>query len=296
MRFFPEVLSQFLAQTSQIAILSTSLISIPFQFSSQFRANLMSSSQRYITAALALAVGVLSCDSLRADYVISVVFGGTGSGSVLLTNNTTSGSVVFNTNASVTVADNDVVTATGTAANIGITASASNTTEFSNLNVSSVYTRQSTFAAYNRNSGTSLNFPLDFDQPDQFTSASGANVTLNYTFDLADAFTNAAQFQYFFTTPLPGLASLNQGDFFTSSASSAVPWTAFSALGVGTNRSGTLRVIDAGGRSSSSSFNFDISPSGGGAAVPEPSSFILISAFAGAGVIGRRFLKKRKQA
>jgi hypothetical protein len=296
MRFFPEVPSHFIAQTSQIAILSTSLVSIPYHSSSQFRANLMSSSQRFITAALALAVGVLSCDSLRADYVISVVFGGTGSGSVTLTNNTTSGSVIFNSNANVSVADNDIVTATGQASSIGITASAANTTEFSNLNVSSVYTRQSTFAAYNRNAGNSLNVPLNFDEPDQFTSSAPTNVTLNYTFNLADAFTNAAQFQYFFTTPLPGFAALNQGDFFTSSASSAVPWTAFSALGVGTNRSGTLRVIDAGGRSSSSSFSFDISPSGGGAAVPEPSSFILISAFAGAGMIGRRFLKKRKQA
>lgn len=256
----------------------------------------MFSSQRLIAAALAFVVSVLSFDDLRADYVISVNFGGTGSGSVLLTNNTNPGSVSFSTNASVTVADNDEITATGTAANIGITASAANITEFSNLNVSSVYTRQSRFDGYSRSAGTQVGMRIDFSDPDTFYSSAPVDVTLNYTFNLADAFTNAAQFQYFFTTPLPGLASLNQGDFFTSSASAAVPWTAFSALGVGTNRSGTLRVIDAGGRSSSTSFSFDISPSGGGAAVPEPSSFILFSVVAGAGAVGRRFWKKRKAA
>lgn len=249
-----------------------------------------------VRAVITLVSVVLLANSCFADYTLSVNFLGTGAGRVVVTNNTLGSQIIDTTvNTSVPNVNNThSLTTLATASTIGISATASNVVAGNALNVSNVYTPQSTLALYQRVNG---DFSVFVDpSTDTFTNSLGNPVSLNYTFDLADLFTNAVQFQYFFTIPLPGVPSLNQGNFFTASASTPVPWSAFSALGVGTNRSGTLRVIDAGGRSSSTSFTFDISPSGGPAAVPEPSSLILFSLVAGAGAVGRRFWKKRKAA
>lgn len=259
----------------------------------------------FVRAVISLSALMLVPNSCFAEYTLNVNFSGTGSGRVVVTNNTLSTQII-DTKVNIAYPNvNDLhnLTAVGTASSIAITATASNVVAGSALNVNSVYTPQSKLTTYSRDNGA-LNVPVPPDYIDTFDNIFGDPVvSLNYQFDLVDSFTTARQFQYFFGPgAVPALVTLNTGNFYANSDATPVPWTAFSSLGIGANRSGTLRVIDQSIdnsipiRYSDTSFSFDILPSGGTTAVPEPSAMVLLSFVLGGGAIGRRFWKKRTHA
>jgi hypothetical protein len=245
------------------------------------------------TMAMAAAVSLLvvgACQTCLADYSINLIFQGGGTGSVKLQNG---GTVLLNSTGppsptAIVVSPGLSITATGTATKIGLTTIAKNVVQNEDLEVVSSLTRQSELVAYERSSGgTTYSTDLGND-----VFLTDRDYTLNYTFELASN-SAAQQYQYYFNSaPDQTNAALNEGSFYTGSATDVVPWAVISSLGIGANRYGILRVIDFGGRFADSAFEFNVSPAG--PAVPEPSSLVLIGTMT-LGLLVRRYARRKKE-
>ena len=241
-----------------------------------------------------MAVGVslliaVVCQTSRGDFSINLLFQGSGTGSIKLQNE---GTILLNSYGppsptEIAVSAGLSITATATATKIGLSTIANNVVQFEDLEVVSSLTRQSELVAYERSSGaTTFSTALGYD-----VFLADRDYTLSYTFEFASNST-ARQYQYYFnSSPDQNNAGLNQGSFYTDSATDKVPWAVISSLGMGANRYGILRVVDFGGRFADSAFEFDVSPAG--PAVPEPSSIVLTGSLA-LGLLVRRFVRRKR--
>lgn len=170
------------------------------------------------------------------------------------------------------------------------------TTVFGNdLVINSTFSPQTEIQSYTRK--TSLGGVVTNSPNDTFTATENFDISVNFALSTNSS---AQQYQYYFnTTPatiVNGQAELNKGQFYASSPTTAIPWSVISHLGTGNNQYGTIRVIDFALRSYDVGFEFSITPMGGGAAVPEPSSWWTVGIIA-AGYASRTGWKrwKRKQ-
>jgi hypothetical protein len=170
------------------------------------------------------------------------------------------------------------------------------TIEGSDLTVNSVFTPQTQIQSYQRQK---VGFGVVSNSANESFTAD-ANYNLSVSFELAPL-SSAQQYQYYFDTDtLPGLvdgkAPLNNGRFYSSSPTDPIPWSVISFLGTGNNLYATVRVVDFAQRSFDIGFEFDVTPMGGGAAVPEPSTWWMIGLLASsyAGRQGWKRWRKRK--
>ena len=241
-----------------------------------------------LTAVL-ISLDLQSCQTSKADYSINLIFQGSGTGNVKLQNGET---ILLNSfgppsPTAIVVSPGLSITATATATKIGLATIAENIVQYQDLEVVSSLTRQSELVVYERSSGAAM-FSTTMG-PDIFLA--DRDYTLSYSFDWASNST-ARQYQYYFNgSPDQDNAALDQGSFYTDSATDKVPWAVISSLGLGANRYGILRVIDFGGRFADSAFEFDVSPAG--PAVPEPSSIVLTGSLA-FGLLVRRLVRRKR--
>lgn len=132
------------------------------------------------------------------------------------------------------------------------------------------------------------------------------NFTVNQNFNIAVNFalaanSNAAEYQFYFVrNDVPAEDAMppftSSPDFVSTNPQSTmvIPWSVVQHIGTGNNLYAVLRAVDFQGRVSNGVFEFDITPMGGGAAVPEPSTWWAIGIIA-SGYAGRTGWKRWRQ-
>jgi hypothetical protein len=161
------------------------------------------------------------------------------------------------------------------------------TVEGNDLTFNSTFSPQTIVKSYQRNSVAVALSNLQ----DKFTVT--ANADIGVEFGLAELST-AREYQFFFRDDvLPAWDNTNlannlgKGRFTVTNPqdSFTIPWSVISHLGTGNNLFARVRFIDMAMRYDQTGFEFAITPMGGGAAIPEPSTWWMIgflaSCFAG---------------
>lgn len=240
------------------------------------------------TVALSVVFCVFSYVIAKADFTLTVNV--TGSGTVTSpVLNLTSGTGFISTSTNQTLSGivesgQSSVTLTGTG--IGPTAATANytITEGSDLNLSAV----------SSSPGTKFKHWLDLNIPPPInnvvsgtsnTNGSSNNASFPLSANVTGVFEARPSSELSYEWTIGTLTA-----FTSSSATDTVSWSTLSGLTFGTAISSTLKVSN-GTQSNTQAFNLTINPLGGGsAAVPEPSSLLLlISTGLVAGGSSRRF-------
>lgn len=163
------------------------------------------------------------------------------------------------------------------------------TTEGNDLTFNSTFSPQTIVKSYRRDS-----VALELSNlQDKFTVTANSNIGVE--FGLAELST-AKEYQFYFRGDvLPAWDNTNlannlgRGRFYVTNPQNSftIPWSVIAHLGTGNNLFATVRFIDNAMRYDQIGFEFDVTPMGGGAAIPEPSTWWMIgflaSCFAGRG-------------
>jgi hypothetical protein len=177
---------------------------------------------------------------------------------------------------------------------IFLTVAKGSTTQGQDLTINSTFTPQTIVKSYTRdNVATNL--------VDNFTLNKATSVSVEFGLAMNSA---AREYQFFFGAPgVPDWNASNPSQMLgmgytvtNPQASFSIPSSVFSHLQAGNNLYVPVRVIDFEFRYHDSSFEFDLQPMGGGAAVPEPSTWWMIGLLASsyAGRQGWKRWRKRK--
>lgn len=179
---------------------------------------------------------------------------------------------------------------------IKVTVQKATTVEGSDLIVSSSFRPQTIVESYSRKDAGgvvhSVN-PVDSFRVNQ-------NFDVDVNFALAPN-SSAKEYQFYFARndvpdedAIPPFSS--SPDFVSTNPQSTtvIPWSVIQHIGTGNNLYAVLRAVDFQGRVSNGVFEFDITPMGGGAAVPEPSTWWAIGIIA-SGYAGRTGWKRWRQ-
>lgn len=168
---------------------------------------------------------------------------------------------------------------------IGVTIIRGSTIEGSDLIIRTTFRPQTVVETYERKNSSSVvsttwneSFNLDrnYDIAVQFGLAANSSVA-RYEFD----FEPTGSFVPDFVDTAPG-------------GETVIPWSVIQNLQIRSNLYADLRVVDLADRSYTQGFEFDITPMGGGAAVPEPSTWWAIGIIA-SGYAGRTGWKRWRQ-
>lgn len=182
---------------------------------------------------------------------------------------------------------------------IRISVDNTSTVEGSDLIVHSTFRPQTIVQSYSRTDSGGV--PLPANPPDNFTVNRNFNIDVNFA--LAPG-SSAKEYQFYFgDNEAPAEDAQppfsNSPDFVSTNPQSTtvIPWSVIQHMGTGNNLYAVLRVVDFQDRVHNGSFQFDVTPMGGGAAIPEPSTWwavgLVASCYSGR-VAWRKWRKRRK--